>query len=117
MVAILPMSVAVYHLYHHPMDPSSRRVRLALAEKNVACALVLEKPWEPSETLQALNPIAEVPVLVIEQDGDKQVLSDAQAICEYLEETHTGTLLGKTPAERAETRRFIGFFDHKCGLK
>lgn len=113
MVAVLPMSVAIYHLCHHPLSPASRRVRLALAEKNVACALVLEKPWEPSDTLRALNAAAEVPVLVIEQDGDKLVVPDAQAICEYLDETHTGTLLGKTPVERAETRRLIGWFDRK----
>jgi glutathione S-transferase len=107
------MSLATYHLYHHPLNPASRRVRLALAEKSVACNLILEKPWDPSPNLQALNPAAEVPVLVIEQDGDQQVLADVQAICEYLEETHTGTLLGKTLLERAETRRLIGWFDHK----
>ncbi len=107
------MSVATYHLYHHPLNPASRRVRLALAEKNVACALILEKPWEPSATLQALNPAGDLPVLVIEQDSEKLVLADGQAICEYLEETHAGSLLGKTPAERAEARRLIGWFDHK----
>ena len=107
------MSLAVYRLYHHPLNPSSRRVRLALAEKGVACELVLEKPWEPSALLQELNPAAEVPVLVIEENGAKIILCDAQAICEYLEETHPGTLLGKTPTERAETRRLIGWFDHK----
>jgi len=112
-LAIRAMSVATYHLYHHPLDPSSRLVRLCLAEKGVACALVLEKPWEPSEIIASLNPAAEVPVLVIEQDGEKQVLCDAQAICEYMDETHPGSLLGKTPLERAEARRLLGWFDRK----
>jgi glutathione S-transferase len=107
------MSVAVYHLYHYPLIPASRFVRLALAEKGVSCALALEKPWEPSGALCALNPAGDVPVLVIEQDGDKQVLADAQAICEFLDETHTGSLIGKTPLERAETRRLIGWFNRK----
>ncbi len=106
------MSVATYHLYHHPLDPGSRFVRLALAEKNVSCALILEKPWDPSATLRVLNAASEVPVLVIEQDGDKQVLAGAEAICEYLDETHTGSLLGKAPLERAEARRLVGWF---CG--
>ncbi|MDR3449331.1 MAG: glutathione S-transferase family protein [Alphaproteobacteria bacterium] len=106
------MSHAIYRLSHHPLDTPSRRVRLALAEKGVACELVLEKPWDPSEALRALNPAAEVPVLVIEQDGGREILSDAQAICEYLEETHTGTLLGRNPADRAEARRLVGWFDH-----
>jgi glutathione S-transferase len=107
------MSAALYHLYHHPLNPPSRRVRLALAEKNVACGLTLEKPWDPTEALRALNPAAEVPVLTIEQEGEKLILSDAWAICEYLEETHTGTLLGKTPYERAEARRLAGWFDRR----
>jgi glutathione S-transferase len=84
-----------------------------MAEKGISCELTLEKPWAPSDLLRELNPASEVPVLTITQDGDEQVLSDAQAICEYLEETHTGTLLGKTPLERAETRRLIGWFEHK----
>ncbi len=113
MVAIDSMSVAVYHLYHHPLDSASRFVRLALGERNVSCALVHEKPWDPSAVLRALNPAADVPVLVIEQDSEKQVLIEAQAICEYIEETHTGTLLGKTPIERAEARRLIGWFSCK----
>ena len=107
------MSPIVYRLYHYPLNTGSRRVRLALAEKNITCDLITEKPWEPSSGFYMLNPSGEVPVLVMEQDGDRQVLADTQAICEYLEETHTGTLLGNTPTERAETRRLIGWFDHK----
>lgn len=107
------MSVAIYHLYHHPLNPASRLVRLALAEKGISCALVLEKPWVPSSVLQALNPAVEVPVLVVEQEGDKDVLCDVSAICEYLEETHPGTLLGKTVSERAEARRLVGWFSRK----
>jgi glutathione S-transferase len=107
------MSTASYLLYHHPLSPAARRVRLALAEKAIACDLALEKPWAPSAVLLGLNPAAEVPVLVITQDGDKRVLCDAQAICEYLEETHAGSLLGETPEKRAEARRLIGWFDGK----
>jgi len=113
MVPLPLMATANYHLYHHPFDPASRRIRLALAEKGVSFSLILEKPWDPSPALRALNPAADVPVLVVEMSGDKQVVIDGQAICEYLDETHTGTLLGATPMERAETRRLIGWFDRK----
>lgn len=107
------MSTTTYRLYHHPLDPASRYVRLAMAEKSIACELILEKPWAPSDLLRALNPAASVPVLVIAQGDEDQVLCDAQAICEYLEETHTGTLLGKTVGERVEARRLVGWFEHK----
>jgi glutathione S-transferase len=107
------MPAATYHLYHHQLNPDSRLVRLALAERNIACASILEKPWDPSPVLRSLNPAAEVPVLVIEQDSDRQVLVEASVICEYLEETHMGTLLGKTPMDRAESRRLVNWFMRK----
>lgn len=113
MVPVWFMATAQYLLYHHPFDPASRRIRLALAERGVSASLVLEKPWEPSAALRALNPAGEVPVLIVDAGGEKQIVIDGQAICEYLDETHTGTLLGRTPLERAETRRLIAWFDRK----
>jgi glutathione S-transferase len=85
-----------------------------LAEKSVACDSVIEKPWDASADFLALNPAGEVPVLTIEQNEERQVLADAQAICEYLDETQAAaTLLGKDPVARAEVRRLIGWFDGK----
>lgn len=109
----MPASIT-YRLYHHPLNAGSRRVRLALAEKSVACDFAVEKPWDPSADFQALNPSCEVPVLTLEQSGERQILADAQAICEYLDETTAAeTLLGKDPVHRAEVRRLIGWFDRK----
>lgn len=108
------MSAATYRLYHYPLDPLSRRVRLALAEKSVTFDPVIEKPWDPSAEFLALNPAGETPVLTVEEGKERHVLSDAQAICEYLDETQDApTLLGKAPLARAEVRRLIGWFDGK----
>lgn len=108
------MSGISYRLYHHPFDASARRVRLALAEKNVPCDFVIEKTWDPSAAFLALNPAGEVPVLVCEEGKEREVICDAQAICEFLEETQEGqTLLGKDPVARAEVRRLIGWFERK----
>jgi glutathione S-transferase len=58
-----------------------------------------------------MNPAGEVPVLV-EPDGS--IFSDGTAISEYLDETApTPPLNGSTPAERAEVRRLVGWFDGK----
>ena len=108
-------------LYHHPLDPQSRRVRLALGEKNMTFEGVIEKPWDPSAGLLALNPSGEVPVLVLDEIGagddetsSRHVMADAQAISEYLDETSAGaSLLGKDPFMRAEVRRLIGWFERK----
>jgi glutathione S-transferase len=114
MIPLIPVSILTYRLYHHPFDPPSRRVRLTLAEKNVVCDFVIEKPWDPSTDFLTLNPAGEVPVLTIEEGKDRRVIADAQAICEYLDETTAGeSLLGKDPFMRAEVRRLIGWFDRK----
>ena len=106
-----------YYLHHHPLDPQSRRVRLTLAEKDVPCELIPEKPWEPRAEYLALNPAGEVPTLVIEAadpDAEPVILSDAWAICEYLEEIYQGAnLLGDNAEHRAEVRRLTNWFERK----
>ena len=44
------------HLHHFPLDPASRQVRLALAEKRLKFNETIERYWERPETLAALNP-------------------------------------------------------------
>ena len=103
---------ALIRLHHHPLDPPSRRVRLALAEKNISFETVIEKPWDPRPDYLALSPAGDVPTLVIDKEQQNIVLSDATAICEYLEETQEGeSLLGADPIARAEVRRLIHFFE------
>lgn len=98
-------------LYHTPLSPFCRKVRMLLREKNIEFELVNENPWDRNLDFFALNPAGEVPVLV-EENGS--VISGAYAICEYLEEAYPDiTLLGNTPLERAEVRRLVDWFDHK----
>ncbi len=99
-------------LLHFPLDPFSRRIRLALAEYGAACDMVEEKPWTPSETLFGLNPAGTVPVFV--EDGGAPV-SGIEAITEYLEETRGSThaLIPGSASLRAEVRRLTGWFDTK----
>ncbi|MGE3624157.1 MAG: glutathione S-transferase family protein, partial [Bdellovibrionales bacterium] len=82
--------------------------------KGVACDFRVEKPWDPSAELLAINPSGEVPVLVVKENDQPHVLADAAAICEYLDETQAaGTLIGKAPLLRAEVRRLVGWFDRR----
>src|SRR6185503_18088511 len=99
-------------LLHFPLDPLSRRVRLALAEYGVPFELAEERPWTPSERLFNLNPAGIVPVFV-EDDG--AAISGIEAITEYLEETRAGKtrLIPGQAAGRAEVRRLTGWFDTK----
>jgi glutathione S-transferase len=98
-------------LYHVWLHPFSRKVRLALSEKNLDFDLQIEKIWERRTAFLAMNPAGDVPVLV-EKDGT--ILSNSQVICEYLEEVYTDTnLLGRDAIQRAETRRLSSWFDMK----
>jgi glutathione S-transferase len=103
--------VSAWTLYHLPLSPFSRKVRVALKEKGVEFQLVSEKVWDRRPEFLALNPAGEVPVLV---DPDGHVLSESQAICEYLDEVYPDRrLIGFDPMGRAETRRLAGWFDGK----
>lgn len=99
-------------LYHLPLSPYSRKVRLVLAEKRLPFDLKTEKVWERQPAYLELNPACTVPTLV-EDSG--LVVPDSRVICEYLEEAYPDVcLLPRTSmAERVETRRLIAWFDEK----
>lgn len=98
-------------LYHLPISPACRKVRLVLAEKNLGFEMIEERDWERRHEFLALNPAGEVPVL-IEENGT--VVSGGLAISEYLEETVPEPKLLPGDAEaRAETRRLVDWFDRK----
>lgn len=98
-------------LFHQPMSPPCRTVRLALAEKNVAVELVEHRDWERDEAFLALNPAGEAPVLIVD---DETVVSGMFPITEYLEETLRETpLISGDAATRAEVRRLVDWFGRK----
>ncbi|MBC7133645.1 MAG: glutathione S-transferase family protein [Roseovarius sp.] len=97
-------------LYHVPLSPFCRKVRLVLAEKRIECELVEERYWEKDADFLRRNPAGKVPVLRI----DGLTLAESGAICEYLEERHPSPpLLPKEPEARHEVRRLMGWFDDK----
>jgi glutathione S-transferase len=98
-------------LYHFALDPFSRRIRLALAEKLEAVDLVDEKPWAPSECLIDLNPSGLPPVFV-ENSGTS--IAGVEALGEFIEEKHQAkSLLPGNAYFRAEARRVVAWFDVK----
>jgi len=98
-------------LYHLPLSPYARKVRLVLAEKRLPFELRVEKVWERRPEYLELNPAGTVPTL-IEDNG--LVIPDSGVICEYLDEAYPDTgLMGRTLAERVEVRRLTAWFDGK----
>jgi glutathione S-transferase len=97
-------------LYHYPLSPFSRKVRLSLAEKRIEVELVEERFWEQDADFLRRNPAGKVPVLKM----GNRMMADSSAICEYLEETHPNPPLLPQGAEaRYEVRRLVAWFDDK----
>ncbi len=98
-------------LFHVPLSPFCRKVRIALKEKGLPFDLKTENVWERREEFLHLNPAGKVPVLV---EADGTPIADSTAIVEYLQEVQPlPDLLGASPAQRAETRRLVAWFDEK----
>ncbi|MHC0052117.1 FtsZ-binding protein FzlA [Actibacterium sp. D379-3] len=97
-------------MFHVPLSPFCRKVRLVLAEKKIEVELIEERYWEQSPDFMRRNPAGKVPVLRM----DGRTMSESQAICEYIEETNpTPMLIPSSPADRYEVRRLIFWFDDK----
>ncbi len=97
-------------VFHVPLSPFCRKVRLCLAEKKLDVELVEERYWEKDSDFLRRNPAAKVPV--VKMDG--LTMAESSAICEYIEEKHpTPPLMPKGAAERFETRRMVSWFDDK----
>ena len=97
-------------LYHVPLSPFCRKVRLCLGEKRIEVELIEERYWEPQPDFLRRNPAGKVPVLRFED----RVMSESTPICEYIEERFPApSLMPKSADARFEVRRLVAWFDDK----
>ncbi len=97
-------------LFHAPLSPFCRKLRLMLGEKKIEVELIEERYWEQAPEFLRRNPAGKVPALKL----DGRMMSESQAICEYLEETFPAPpLMPKSPEDRYEVRRLVFWFDDK----
>jgi glutathione S-transferase len=95
-----------------PTSPYARKVRIALAEKKIDYALVEVSPWTAEDAVAALNPLAKIPVLVVE---DGLNLYDSRVIVEYLDSVSPVSRLIPEPArQRITVRRWEALADGVC---
>ncbi|MEL6642804.1 MAG: glutathione S-transferase family protein [Pseudomonadota bacterium] len=100
----------MHRLYHVPLSPFCRKVRLCLAEKKIEVELVEERYWEADTDFLRRNPAGKIPVLKI----DGLTLAESTPICEYVEEAYPEpTLYPRDRAARFEVRRLVAWFDDK----
>ena len=102
-------------LFHHPICPHSRFVRLILEEYGLASRLVEERVWVRRPEFLILNPAGTTPVLV--EEGGPAV-PGAGVIAEYIDETHGAAaaerrLMPSDGGARIEVRRLTSWFNDK----
>ena len=95
-------------LYHYPLCPFSRKIRLLLRERNIDPDLITETFWQKRKEFIKTNPSGEVPVLII----NNHKVCGHYAITEFLEEEFD-TIFPENKEERNECRRLIDWFDNK----
>jgi glutathione S-transferase len=90
-----------------------------LGEKRLPFAEVSVRYWERPRELTKMNPSGMVPVLVETAQGQPPlVLCEPRAIIDHLDETNRDPpLFSPDPAERAEARRLVSWFDGKFAFE
>ncbi|MEM5516158.1 glutathione S-transferase family protein [Henriciella sp. AS95] len=93
-------------LWHWPIDPLARTVRLVLGEKGCRYQECIAAPWSLPDELIEMAPGAIAPALVDTSAEVKVTAIGTHAICEYLETAHANPrLLPFVANECAEARR------------
>jgi len=98
-------------VYHYPLCPFSRKLRIVLKEKFIGFELFYEPFWERRREFLRMNPAGTTPVIL---KDSKLIIAGNQALFEYVEEIYgDNNLLGNTPEERLVIRRIVEWFDVK----
>ena len=99
-------------MFYDSVGPNPRVVRVFAAEKNIELAKTrvdLRGGENRQPAFLAKNPAGQLPCLELENG---LIISEITAICEYLDEIGDGvSLIGSTPAARAETRMWVRRID------
>ncbi|MGZ5035339.1 MAG: glutathione S-transferase N-terminal domain-containing protein [Usitatibacter sp.] len=83
-------------------SPYVRKIRVLLAEKQIAFDLVEDNVWSPQTTVARYNPLCKVPALVMDE-GDS--LYDSRVIAEYVDSLPGVKFIPAPVNERIRVRR------------
>lgn len=98
--------------FYNSIGPNPRVVRMFMAERGIdvpSTDIDLRAGENREKPYMAKNPAGQMPCLELD---DGTFLAEITVLCEYLDETSPGTsLIGSTPAQRAETRMWVRRID------
>ncbi|MDR0773859.1 MAG: glutathione S-transferase family protein [Rickettsia sp.] len=98
-------------LYHHPICPLSRQVRVYLKELDVQFTMVKEDYWLRDKEFLSLNQAGATPVL---QEASTLIIAGIYPITEYLHEKYPNfNFIDEDIDIRCEIRRLLSWFNEK----
>jgi glutathione S-transferase len=89
-------------------SPYVRKVRVLLAERQVAHQFLEENAWTQDTTVPRYNPLNKVPALVLDEG---ESIYDSAVIAEYLDAISGGHFIPSDPRARAHVRRLEALGD------
>jgi glutathione S-transferase len=90
-------------------SPYARKARIVLAEKKIDYEWVIDSPNSPDSNVPKHNPLARIPVLVLD---DETAIFDSPVIVEYLDNLAPNNKLFPQPTrERIEVKRWEALAD------
>ena len=93
-------------------SPYARKVRIALAEKNIPFELITEVPWNSDTSVPQYNPLEKLPVLLLEDGG---AIYESAYILEWLEHKYPSPALMPSETDAyLEARRYMVLADGVC---
>ncbi len=98
-------------LYHYPICPLSRQIRVFLKEIDAPFTMIKEDYWQRDPTFLSLNPAGTLPVL---HEESALIIAGIYPIIEYLNEKYPSfNFMGEDLAVRCEIRRLLYWFNEK----
>jgi glutathione S-transferase len=99
-------------LYGAILSPYVRKIRIQLAEQQIAHEFSVQAPFNQPEWYFDISPLGRIPAM---KDGDL-ALADSSVIGQYLQDTRGGApLYGDTPERAAKVRWLEKYADYEVG--
>ncbi|HJD57363.1 MAG TPA: glutathione S-transferase family protein [Rickettsia endosymbiont of Sericostoma sp.] len=98
-------------LYHYPICPLSRQVRVLLKELDAQFTMVKEDYWQRNQEFLSLNQAGTLPVL---QEASNLIIAGIYPITEYFHEKYPNfNFMDEDFDIRCEIRRLLSWFNEK----
>ena len=98
-------------LYHHPICPLSRQIRVYLKELDLTFSTVKEDIWQKRPEFIKINPACTIPVLV---ESSNLSIAGIYALIEYLNEKYPKfNFFDEESESNCEIRRLVSWFNDK----